>query len=88
MGKGDKAGWTTDPRQALRPGPGFDLSGFDRAGTPAWEGSGKAAKKLTDARGELLNELQERLFAHGRAGGNRNVLIVVQGLDTAGKGGI
>src|SRR5690606_12838291 len=48
----------------------------------------RQGKALTDARGELLNELQERLYAHGRAGGTRSVLVVVQGLDTAGKGGI
>src|SRR5699024_2243454 len=28
------------------------------------------------------------LFAHGRTGGDRSVLLVLQGMDTAGKGGI
>jgi len=35
-----------------------------------------------------LSELQEKLFACGKSGDNRSVLLVVQGLDTAGKGGI
>ena len=32
--------------------------------------------------------MQERLFAEGRTGGTRSVLLVLQGLDTSGKGGI
>ena len=33
-------------------------------------------------------ELQERLFAEGRKGGERSVLLVLQGMDTSGKGGV
>lgn len=80
--------WSADPGEVLRPGPGFDLADLDRGGTPGWDGDRQGAEELMVARGELLNELQERLFAESRAGGTRNVLIVVQGLDTAGKGGI
>lgn len=80
--------WTEDPRSALRVGPDFDLATFDRAGTPAWAGDKAQAKEVMKARGDLLSELQERLFAHGRSGGTRKLLIIVQGLDTAGKGGI
>ncbi|BDZ43404.1 hypothetical protein GCM10025865_27030 [Paraoerskovia sediminicola] len=39
-------------------------------------------------RGAELSDLQERLFAEGRTGGERSVLLVLQGMDTAGKGGI
>ena len=80
--------WSQDPREALRPGPAFDLATFDRAGTPGWTGTKADAAEHIAGRADLLSELQERLFAHGRSGGNRNVLVVVQGLDTAGKGGI
>ena len=31
--------WTTDPRDALRAGPDFDLAAFDRNGHPGWDGS-------------------------------------------------
>lgn len=88
MGTATVNHWTTDPREALRPGPGFDLATYDRRGRPGWAGDKAAAKAHTDARGHLLNELQERLYAESRSGGRRNVLIVLQGLDTAGKGGI
>lgn len=34
-----------------------------------------------------MDEAQESLFAHGSAGGHRRLLLVLQGMDTAGKGG-
>ena len=80
--------WLQDPRDALRVGEGFDLSAFDRAGPPGFTGDKAAAATLMAERGALLSELQERLYANGRSGGTRNVLVIVQGLDTAGKGGI
>ena len=80
--------WKTPAHEALRAGPGFDLSTFDRRSTPGWEGGRKAANARLAARGEQMSQLQERLFANGRTGGTRAVLLVLQGLDTAGKGGI
>jgi len=38
--------------------------------------------------GPRLTELQEALFAEGITGGNRSVLLVLQGMDTSGKGGV
>lgn len=80
--------WTTDPHDALRAGPGFDLADVDRASTPGWDGGKGDARNYLAEQGEHLSELQERLFAHGRTGGTRSVLLVLQGMDTAGKGGI
>ena len=88
MGKRPEDGWTDDPRDELRAGPEFDLAEMDRGATPGWKRGKKAAKRSGDDRGDLLSELQERLFAEGRAGGQRSLLVVVQGLDTAGKGGV
>jgi len=85
---GGVAGWVTDPGDLLRVGPGFDLAGVDRAATPGWDGDSDTADAFRDGRGDLLSEMQERLYANGRTGGTRSVLLVVQGLDTAGKGGI
>ena len=81
-------GWRVVPHEALRAGPGFDLAGLDRASTPGWGGDRDDAEARAQARGERLSELQELLFAHGRTDGTRSVLLVLQGLDTAGKGGI
>ncbi|HET9129086.1 MAG TPA: PPK2 family polyphosphate kinase [Propionibacteriaceae bacterium] len=81
-------GWTADPRDLLRAGPGFTLEDVDRGGTPGFRGRKSDAERFGRDRGRLLSELQERLFAEGRTGGTRSVLCVVQGLDTAGKGGV
>ncbi len=37
---------------------------------------------------QRLSDLQERLFAESKGGGTRSVLLVIQGMDTSGKGGI
>lgn len=80
--------WTVSPSHALRVGPGFELSTLDPAATPGWDGGRKSAQKETARVGEELSELQEKLWAHGRTGGDRALLLVLQGLDTSGKGGI
>jgi len=80
--------WKTPAHEVLRAGPGFDLSTIDRRSTPGWGGGKKAADARLATRGEQMSELQERLFANGRTGGTLSVLLVLQGLDTAGKGGI
>ena len=86
--KSGTGAWGADPRDALRAHPDFDLFEMDRGGTPGWEDDKGAAKKFGEQRGGLLSELQERLYAEGRTGGNRALLVIVQGLDTAGKGGV
>lgn len=80
--------WSADPRQALQVGPDFDLLAMDRAATPGWDNGEKPARKYTEQITEPLSDLQERMFAAAKAGSQRRVLVVVQGLDTAGKGGI
>lgn len=80
--------WNQDPRTALRVDADFDLTALDRSSTPSFAGGKSEAKSLMVAHGELLSELQERLYARGRTGGDERVLVIVQGLDTSGKGGI
>lgn len=80
--------WSADPAQVLRAGPGFDLARLDRRSTPGWRGDKAAAARHLAGRGARLSELQELLYAHGRTGGARSVLLVLQGLDTSGKGGV
>lgn len=78
---------TFDPA-VLRVTAGFDLTALDPGSTPGFAGDKDDAEQYLEDRGEVLSELQERLFAEGRAGGERAVLLVLQGLDTSGKGGI
>ncbi|RSD08623.1 PPK2 family polyphosphate kinase [Amycolatopsis eburnea] len=59
----------------------------DPGSTPVGPGKKpKALAKLGDA-GERLSGLQEALYAEGVGGGTRSVLLVLQGMDTSGKGG-
>jgi PPK2 family polyphosphate:nucleotide phosphotransferase len=70
------------------PAGGVDLHSVDARSTPAANGRGKAAgAKLQDKLAPRLAELQEMLYAEGRTGGKRSVLLVLQGLDTSGKSG-
>ncbi|WP_327077491.1 polyphosphate kinase 2 family protein [Janibacter sp. Soil728] len=73
---------------ALRVDPGTDLAAIDPRSTPGFEGDKDAGKEALEALTEPVSELQERLFAESRAGGTRSILLVVQGMDTSGKGGI
>jgi PPK2 family polyphosphate:nucleotide phosphotransferase len=75
-------------RDLLHAGPGIDLDTIDTRATPGFDGD-KAAGEAALAEGAReLAALQERLFACSRTGDERRVLLVLQAMDTAGKGGI
>ena len=85
--------WDSDPIEKLRVGPGFRLAAVDPDATPGFDGVVKknADEALASGVG-LLDSLQEKLYANSKAaaddGGGRKVLLVLQAMDTAGKGGI
>jgi PPK2 family polyphosphate:nucleotide phosphotransferase len=72
----------------LRVYKGFVLADVDCESTPGFA-DGKAAgrKALADHASEL-GDWQEKLYAESRAGRRRALLLVVQGMDTSGKGGL
>jgi PPK2 family polyphosphate:nucleotide phosphotransferase len=72
----------------LRAGPDFDLLAADTAAAPGFNGGKRAGEKALADGVPLLSDLQERLTAAAKGGSKRAVLLVVQGMDTAGKGGI
>ncbi|WP_062212504.1 PPK2 family polyphosphate kinase [Demequina oxidasica] len=76
------------PSAALRVPPGFSIADYDKHSTPGFDGDKKAGERRMESRGRDLAVLQEQLFAEGRSGGHRSLLLVLQGMDTAGKGGI
>lgn len=63
------------------------LNQIDSRSTPGIADKKAAARQSDEQAGEL-DDLQERLFAESRQGGIRSVLLVLQAMDTAGKGGI
>lgn len=73
---------------ALRAVSGRSVTELDAGSTPGYTRGKKEGRETLEAIGERMSSVQERLFAQGRTGGTRSVLVVLQGLDTAGKGGI
>jgi PPK2 family polyphosphate:nucleotide phosphotransferase len=63
---------------------GFRLASIDPADTGGLDLDKDDAKKLLKEDNELLEELQERLYAQDRWA----VLVVLQGMDTSGKDGV
>ena len=74
--------------EALRVGKGFSLPDADPSATPAFDGDKKAGQQALADMGSELGDLQERLYAESKVDGNRSLLLVVQGMDTSGKGGV
>jgi PPK2 family polyphosphate:nucleotide phosphotransferase len=73
---------------ALRVRPGFVLADLDPRSTPAFTGDKAAGQEALAARAGEMSGFQEQLYAEAKGGGERSLLIVVQGMDTSGKGGI
>lgn len=80
--------WNEDVTALLRVGPGFDLSNVDPDATPGTTANKKAGQAELAASAQELRELQEKLFAQSRAGAPDRLLVVLQAMDAAGKGGI
>jgi PPK2 family polyphosphate:nucleotide phosphotransferase len=71
----------------LRATSDIELAKVDPASSPGFSGDKDDAAKVL-AKGVLeIGEHQERLYAESLSGGKRSVLLVLQGMDTSGKGG-
>jgi PPK2 family polyphosphate:nucleotide phosphotransferase len=73
--------------EQLRAGAGFRLAEVDPDATPGFDGGKKDGEKALKAGEPELDQLQELLFAN-TTHDPRSVLLVLQAMDTAGKGGI
>jgi PPK2 family polyphosphate:nucleotide phosphotransferase len=71
----------------LPPGP-VDLRALATDDTSGYDGGKSSGKDTLFALGDELADLQERLFAERTTGSGRRVLLVLQGMDTSGKGGV
>ena len=81
--------FTTEDAAVLRVTPDFDLSSVDADSTPGFSGKKADAAALFTEHDDEIAELQERMFATSRAGLEApSVLLLLQGMDTSGKGGI
>lgn len=86
------AGAPSEPLSTLlRLLPGtVDLTSYDPRATPGFVGAKEDAPAYGQALLPELSDLQERLYAAGREDlpGARKVLMILQGMDTSGKGGV
>lgn len=81
--------WRADPAELLRVGPGFRLADVDTNAHPGFDGDKVAGQAALAEGAAVLNRLQEQLFANNVVNGDeRRVLLVLQAMDSAGKGGI
>ncbi|MFC4034909.1 PPK2 family polyphosphate kinase [Streptomyces polygonati] len=73
-------------RIAPHSGP-VDLAAYDAGATPGGPKGKKQGVAETERMRVRLAGLQEKLFAQSTAGDRRRLLVVLQGMDTSGKGG-
>jgi len=81
--------WTIEAAELLRVQPGASLADIDQRSTPGYDGDKASAVDDLAAGVAQLGSLQERLYAASRsAATDASVLLVLQAMDSAGKGGI
>lgn len=79
----------TEITEALRFRAGDTVADIDPEATPGFRGSKSDAVAVQAERSTRLAALQEMLYANWKAADDgRSVLLVLQGMDAAGKGGI
>lgn len=77
-----------DTSALLLPDGPVRLAEHDTGSRLGFEGDKEAAQQALVEVGEELADLQERLWSRRTVGDRRRVLLVLQGMDTSGKGGV
>ncbi|KQO11504.1 hypothetical protein ASF06_02320 [Agreia sp. Leaf244] len=88
MATNDDSFFSGSARELLAAREGFVLADLDPESTPGVTASKKQGEKALAAGAPTLDDLQVRLHANSLSGDNRSVLLVLQAMDSAGKGGI
>ncbi|AWB85479.1 PPK2 family polyphosphate kinase [Mycetocola zhujimingii] len=88
-GKNSQASaWRSSPASLLRVSDGFVLADVAPESTPGFSGGKREGRQELATDAVELSAIQERLFASSKGGAPDAVLLVLQAMDTAGKGGI
>ncbi|MBT1173013.1 polyphosphate kinase 2 family protein [Bifidobacterium sp. MA2] len=83
--------WSMPPAQRLMFHHGVDVADLAAHGageTPGFEGDKYDAERFIDLSASGIARYQRLMYANGVKGSNRRLLIVLQGMDASGKGGI
>ncbi|RZU60913.1 PPK2 family polyphosphate:nucleotide phosphotransferase [Zhihengliuella halotolerans] len=80
--------FSESPTTALRARRPVELAGIDSRDKAGYDGKKIDGVETLAAMDPVLSDLQERLLAASRHGGDGRVLLIIQGMDTAGKGGL
>lgn len=80
--------WTEPLGSLLRVGAGARLADIETAATPGTTADKSAAVKELSRAGDDLNAMQVRMYAESQLGGTDRILLVLQAMDAAGKGGV
>jgi len=78
----------TTARTAFRVPEQLDLAAVDPRGCPVGPRDKDDAAEAMAEFADRLDDLQEALFAEATGAGRRSLLLVLQGMDTSGKGGV
>ena len=80
--------WSLPPSQRLMFHPGVRLTDIDPGSTPGFDGGHADGDRFIDISSSEIARYQRLLYANGVRGCRRRLLIVLQGMDASGKGGI
>ena len=80
--------WSLPPAQRLMFHKGVRVDGIDTTDTPGFEGDREDGERFIDISSSEIARFQKLLYANGVKGVRRRLLIVLQGMDASGKGGI
>ena len=83
-----KPEWSQKASDVHRVHAGFQLSEAESDGTPGIVADRKSGEALLLTNRKALRKLQGKLFADSTVGGKGSLLIVLQGMDSSGKGGV
>lgn len=80
--------WDEPSAELLRFREGMDLTSIAPASTPGFPGRKAEGKRFIDISAGEIMRFQHLLYANGSRGSRRRILLILQGMDASGKGGI
>lgn len=80
--------WSLPPAQRLMFHQGAQVADIDGSATPGFDGGKADAERFIALSATEIARYQNLLYANGVHGSKRRLLIVLQGMDASGKGGI